>query len=89
MVGLTISRKAPPTLALPATAPADLEQMLAPSVTSRTGETLAGQSLDQNGRWSGPRRIQVIVPHAQRYRVMLAPYSAALLSVRTAGATGR
>jgi hypothetical protein len=76
-------------LALPATAPADVEQMLAPSVSSRTGETLAGQSLDQNGRWSGPRRIQVIVPHGQRYRVTLSPYSAALLSVRSAGANGR
>jgi hypothetical protein len=69
-------------LALPASAPANLERMLAPSVRSRTGETLAGQSLAQNAKWSGRRRVQWIVPRTGQYPVTLSPYSAALLSVQ-------
>lgn len=72
-------------LALPATSPAHLERMLAPSVTSREGETLAGQSLDHDGRWSGSYKTELVNPDAGHYVVRSSPYSATLLSVPIAG----
>jgi hypothetical protein len=75
-------RSATVSLRIPASAPATLQRLLAPSVSAHTGVTLAGQSLDANGNWSGKRQIQVVAPRAHAYRVTASPYSATLLSVR-------
>jgi hypothetical protein len=76
-------------LALPATASASLERMLAPSVTASAGVTLAGQSLGPDAMWSGNKQTEVVAPYADHYAVTLSPYSAALLSVRVAASVAR
>jgi hypothetical protein len=74
-------RSATVSLGIPASGPATLERLLAPSVSAHNGMTLAGQSLDANGNWSGKRRIESVAPRAGRYLVGAPPYSATLLSV--------
>jgi hypothetical protein len=74
-------RSAIVSMDLPATDPATVQRLLAPSVRSRSGVTLAGQALRQNGRWSGRRRVERVVSQADRYSLSLPPYSAAVLSV--------
>jgi len=66
---------------LPATAPATVERLLAPSPGARFGVTLGGQRLDGNAQWVGAPAIEVIHPADRRYTVVLPRYSAALLSV--------
>jgi hypothetical protein len=74
-------RPATVSLNIPAIAPATLQRLLAPSIRAHRGVTLAGQSLDANGNWSGKRQIQIVAPRANAYRVTALPYSATLLSV--------
>ncbi len=69
------------SLDVPATKPAQVQHLLAPSARSSSGVTLAGQTLGQNGRWSGPRDIERVTSQADHYSVTLSPYSAALFSV--------
>ena len=69
------------SLQLPATAPATIERLLAPSPSARQGVTLGGQRLDHDARWTGPRVIEVLRRAHRRYAVVLPRYSAALLSV--------
>jgi hypothetical protein len=68
-------------LDVPATRPAQVQHLLAPSVRSRSGVTLAGQTLGQDGRWSGSRDIERVTSRADHYSFSLSPYSAALFSV--------
>ncbi len=70
------------SLRLPATRPARVERLLAPSPRSISGETLAGQQLGRDGRWHGRLVIQTITRTAHGYRVLVPPASAALVSVR-------
>lgn len=74
---------------LPATASASLERMLAPSVTSSAGVTLAGQSLGPDAMWSSNKQTEVVAPYADHYAATLSPNSAALLSVRVAASFAR
>jgi hypothetical protein len=69
------------TLALPTTAPATVQRLVAPSVRARYGVTLAGQQLGAAGQWVGTRVVQRVVPVARSYPVTVPPMSAALLSV--------
>ena len=69
------------SLKLPASAPAKLQRLLAPSVSARSGETIAGQSLDENVTWRGRYQVQFVSPGTGGYSVTTAPYSAVLLSV--------
>jgi len=69
------------SLQLPATAPAKVERLLAPSPSSRFGVTLGGQRLNRDARWVGPRVTDVVRREHRRYVVKLSRYSAALLSV--------
>lgn len=69
-------------LVLPAQGAGILERLLAPSVRARSGETLAGQRLNENGQWSGQRRTEAVTRQRLGYSVVLPPYSAALLSLR-------
>lgn len=68
-------------LHLPTTAPATIQRLLAPSVASRSGVTLAGQQLAPDGRWQGARVTPTVVPYRHTYVVPLPPYSAALITV--------
>jgi hypothetical protein len=66
---------------LPATAPAAIQRLLAPSPSAESGVTLGGQSLDQDAQWTG-RPVSETVRRAHgEYLVTLPAYSAALLSV--------
>jgi hypothetical protein len=70
-------------LRLPATAPASVQRLLAPSAYSRSGVTLDGQQLNAAARWTGTTRTETITPAAHgRYFVTVAGRSAALMSVR-------
>ena len=74
-------RSATVSLKIPATSPATVQRLAAPSVGVTSGETLAGQTLDENGAWSGPRQLQRVAPQRSGYHVTTAGYSAALLAV--------
>jgi hypothetical protein len=67
-------------LDLPATAPATVERLLAPSVRSSSNVTLGGQWLDSDARWKGRAVRTVIVPTHHLYEVGLPAYSAALVT---------
>jgi Glycosyl hydrolase family 79 C-terminal beta domain len=68
-------------LRLPASGAATVERLLAPSVRSTSGVTLAGQHLAANGAWSGVRRVETLAPGPGGYRVTVPGTSAALVSV--------
>ena len=79
-------------LHLPATGPATVQRLLAPSASSTAGETLAGQRLGPDGTWIGARLTQTITAGAHGYVLTVPRRSAALVGVRigpkvAAGAT--
>ncbi len=74
-------------LKLPATGPASVERLLAPSPRSTSGVTVAGQYLGRDGRWVGRLRTETVTARNHRYAVRIAPFSAAIVTVRTAPAT--
>jgi hypothetical protein len=69
-------------LHLPATGPATVQRLLAPSASSTTGETLDGQRLGPDGTWIGARLTQTITAGAHGYVLTLPRRSAALVGVR-------
>jgi len=69
-------------LHLPATGPATVQQLLASSASSTTGETLDGQRLGPNGTWIGTRLTETIKPGAHGYVLTVPQRSAALVGVR-------
>ena len=70
-------------LLLPSTGAATVQRMLAPSTSSRTGVTLGGQRLGLDGRWQGRPDHETLVAGAHGYELTLAPFSAALVSVKS------
>jgi hypothetical protein len=72
-------------LRLPASAPAGIQRLRAPSPYSRSGVTLNGQQLNYAGRWTGRPQTRTIPAFAGgRYFVTVTGRSAALVSVRLA-----
>jgi hypothetical protein len=72
-------------LRLPATGPATVQRLLAPSPASHGGAvSLGGQQLNSDGKWQGTPVRQSVLPVGRRYSVVLPGYSAALLTVRVA-----
>lgn len=69
-------------LRLPATGPAKVERLLAPSASSHSGVTLDGQRLGRNGNWQGHPATETITPDIHGYELTIPGLSAALLSVR-------
>jgi hypothetical protein len=70
-------------LKLPATGDVTVERMLAPSRDAHGDVTLAGQQLNEDGRWQGQRARALIAPsHIGEYEATLPPFSAALLTGR-------
>jgi Glycosyl hydrolase family 79 C-terminal beta domain len=71
-------------LHLPATGPATVQRLLAPSASSTAGETIDGQRLGPNGTWIGTRLTETIKPGAHGYVLTVPRRSAALVGVRIA-----
>jgi hypothetical protein len=76
------NRSAAVDLHLPALGPATVERLLAPSVRSRSGVTLAGRELGDDDRWHGRLTRQIIHPGAHGYELTIAATSAVLLRVQ-------
>jgi hypothetical protein len=69
-------------LHLPASGPATVQRLLAPSARSRSGVTLDGQQLNYQARWIGTPRTETIAPGPRGgYEVTLPSRSAALVGV--------
>jgi hypothetical protein len=75
-------RAAQVDLRLPGSGPATVQRLLAPSVASQSGVTLAGQQLGRSAAWQGPRRVETIVRGRRGYELTMLGMSAALVSVR-------
>ena len=71
-------------LHLPATGPATVQRLLAPSASSTAGETLDDQRLGPDGTWVGTRLTQAITAGAHGYLLTVPRRSAALVGVRIA-----
>jgi hypothetical protein len=70
-------------LRLPASGPATLQRLLAPSAASRAGVTLDGQHLNYEAHWVGTPRTETVTPGPRgAYVVTLPRRSAALLGVK-------
>jgi hypothetical protein len=69
-------------LRLPASGPATVERLLAPSPVARWRVVLGGQWLGREGRWIGTRYTESIGPGPRGYVVVVPRHSAALLRVR-------
>ena len=69
-------------LHLPATGPATVQRLLAPSASSTSGETLDGQRIGPEGTWIGARQVGAIIAGHQGYVLTIAKRSAALVGVR-------
>jgi hypothetical protein len=76
------NRSAAVDLHLPAVGPATVERLLAPSVRSSSGVTLAGRELGEDGRWQGRLTRQIMHPGPHGYELTIAAASAVLLSVQ-------
>jgi len=75
------SRAARVALRIAPHGPAAVQRLLSPSVAATTGVTLAGQSLDADGRWIGHRVVSQLMPSSGGYELTVPRYSAALVSV--------
>ncbi len=73
-------------LRLPASGPATVERLLAPSVVARSNVVLAGQWLGRQGQWLGPRYTETITRGRRGYVLTVPRYSAALVRVRSGAA---
>ena len=73
-------------LRLPATGPATVQRLLAPSASATTGETLDGQRLGPDGTWVGARQTETITRSASGYVLTVPRRSAALVGVRITSA---
>jgi len=58
---------------------AQIERLSAPSITSRSGVTLAGRFIGRDGRWHGRELMTAIRPSGRRYHMLLPGYSAAVV----------
>jgi hypothetical protein len=70
-------------LHLPASGPATVQRLQAPTVSARGGMTLGGQQLDRAGRWRGSFASQTLAPARGGYSVTVPRFSAALVTVRS------
>ncbi len=68
-------------LTLPAIGAASVRRLAAPSAAATSGITLAGQTLDAQGHWSGPPSGESITQVGGSYTVSLPGRSAALVTV--------
>ncbi len=74
-------------LHLPTSGQASVQRLMAPSASSTSGVTLAGQRLNDQGLWQGKERLETIRPTSRGYVVRVRGQSAALLTVHVAART--
>lgn len=74
-------------LHLPTSSPASVQRLLAPSASSTSGVTLAGQRLDDQAQWQGTPQVQRIRHTKNGYAVRVRGQSAALLTVHVGPGT--
>ena len=67
---------------VPARGPATVQRLLAPRVSSTSGQTLAGQSLAPDGTWQGALKEPTVRLRAGQYPLTVPARSAALLSFK-------
>jgi hypothetical protein len=70
-------------LRLPATGPATVERLLAPSVRATAGETLQGQHLGVHDTWVGAPSRETVSRRGGGYELDIPPTSAAMVRVQT------
>lgn len=80
-------RSALVNLHLPTSSQASVQRLLAPSASSTSGVTLAGQRLNDQGVWQGKKRLETINPTSRGYVLRLRGESAALLTVQVGANT--
>ncbi len=80
-------RSAVINLHLPTRSQASVQRLLAPSASSTSDVTLAGQRLDEQAVWQGKERLETISPTPRGYVLRLRGQSAALLTVHVAAGT--
>ncbi|MBV8219050.1 MAG: hypothetical protein JO325_11345, partial [Solirubrobacterales bacterium] len=73
-------------LHLPATGPATVQRLTAPSASSTSGETLDGQRIGPEGNWIGTRQVGTIAAGRQGYVLTIPRQSEALVGVRLGSA---
>ncbi len=78
-------RPATVELRIPVAGPASVQRLRAPSASATSGITLDGQWLGRDGRWRGRRDTRTIAPTRYGYTLTVGRYSAALVSIGTAG----
>jgi hypothetical protein len=61
--------------------PARVARLLAPDLSAESGVTLAGQSIDLEGRWQGTRKATPVTARSGVYNVRVPGYSAALVNL--------
>jgi hypothetical protein len=69
------------TLELPSRRKATVQRMLAPSAYGHAGETLGGQQLGNDARWSGRKRVEIISPRKGHYFATVGGMSAAIITL--------
>jgi hypothetical protein len=69
------------SLRLPASGPAAVQRLLAPSAAARSGVTLGGRALGADGRWQGSPVRQTASPRGGVYTLTVPRMSAALVTV--------
>jgi Glycosyl hydrolase family 79 C-terminal beta domain len=74
-------------LHLPTSSRASVQRLLAPSASSTSNVTLAGQRLDNQAEWQGKAQLETISPTSRGYVVRVRGESAALLTVHVAAST--
>jgi Glycosyl hydrolase family 79 C-terminal beta domain len=74
-------------LHLPTRSQASVQRLLAPSASSNSDVTLAGQRLDDQAEWQGKAQLETISPTRRGYVVRVRGESAALLTVHVAAST--
>jgi hypothetical protein len=77
-------RSATVNLHLPASGPAAVQRLLAPTAAADSGVRLGGQRLDDQAAWMGTPRTQTVTPSAGAYSIRVRRQSAAMLTVSVA-----
>ena len=81
------ARSALADLHLPTSSPASVQRLLAPSASSTSGVTLAGQQLNRQAQWQGAPQVQRINHTKRGYVLRVRGHSAALLTVHVGPGT--
>jgi glycosyl hydrolase family 79 len=83
------SRSATVELRVPGAGVATVQRLLAPSIHSPSGVTLAGQHVGTDARWQGPRVVETVRTGSHGYVITVPRMSAALVGLQRAPVPSR